>query len=58
MSGPFVFIGTHHIADGQLVAAGTRFDEAPRNEDYGKVVVFRDLYGNRWDLIEPTSNAS
>lgn len=25
----------------------------PRNEDYGKVVVFLDLYGNKWDLIEP-----
>ena len=28
------------------------FDEQPRIETYGKVVVFRDLYGNRWDLIE------
>jgi len=37
----------------RLVAAGARFDEAPRDEPYGKVVVFRDLYGNRWDLIEP-----
>ena len=41
----------------RLVTAGTSFDEAPREEAYGKVVVFRDLYGNRWDLIEP-SNAS
>lgn len=37
----------------RLTAAGTRFDEQPRLEPYGKVVVFRDLYGNRWDLIEP-----
>lgn len=29
------------------------FIEQPRDEDYGKVVVFEDLYGNRWDLIEP-----
>ncbi|MCQ7044055.1 VOC family protein, partial [Escherichia coli] len=29
------------------------FEEAPRHEEYGTVVVFRDLYGNRWDLIEP-----
>ena len=29
------------------------FEEAPRHEAYGKVAVFRDLYGNRWDLIEP-----
>ena len=25
----------------------------PRVEEYGKVVVFRDLYGNKWDLIQP-----
>ncbi|HYD26869.1 VOC family protein [Brevundimonas sp.] len=34
-------------------AAGVRFREAPRHETYGKVVVFEDLYGNAWDLIEP-----
>ena len=37
----------------RLAEANTQFDEAPRDEPYGKVVVFRDLYGNRWDLIEP-----
>ena len=31
---------------------GVRFVEAPRNERYGKVAVFEDLYGNKWDLIE------
>ncbi|GGS17037.1 VOC family protein [Actinokineospora fastidiosa] len=36
-------------------AAGVRFDEPPRHEPYGTVAVFRDLYGNRWDLIQPTS---
>ena len=35
----------------QLATAGAQFDGAPRNETYGTVVVFRDLYGNRWDLI-------
>ena len=35
-------------------AAGVVFEESPRREDYGTVAVFRDLYGNRWDLIEPT----
>jgi len=34
-------------------AKGVRFCEAPRSEPYGKVVVFKDLYGNKWDLIEP-----
>jgi len=37
----------------RLVAAGVRMTEAPRSETYGKVVVFADLYGNLWDLIEP-----
>ncbi len=37
----------------RLVAAGARFDGEPRHEAYGTVVVFTDLYGNRWDLIGP-----
>lgn len=32
-----------------------RFTEAPRKEPYGMVVVFLDLYGNRWDLIESST---
>lgn len=35
-------------------AAGVVFRETPRHEPYGKVVVFEDLYGNAWDLIEPS----
>jgi tRNA-Thr(GGU) m(6)t(6)A37 methyltransferase TsaA len=35
-----------------LGAAGVRFEGAPRAETYGKVVVFVDPYGNRWDLVE------
>lgn len=37
----------------RLGAAGVRFLEAPRAEVYGTVAVFEDLYGNKWDLIEP-----
>lgn len=33
--------------------AGVVFREEPRNEAYGRVVVFEDLYGNPWDLFEP-----
>ena len=33
---------------------GVRFLEAPRDEAYGTVAVFEDLYGNRWDLLELT----
>ena len=32
---------------------GIRFLESPRQESYGFVAVFADLYGNTWDLIEP-----
>jgi catechol 2,3-dioxygenase-like lactoylglutathione lyase family enzyme len=32
------------------------FTEEPRNEDFGKVVVFADKYGNKWDFIERKSN--
>lgn len=37
---------------------GVRFLEAPRTEPYGKVAVFEDLYGNRWDLIQPAPTAA
>lgn len=33
-------------------ACGVTFAETPREEDYGTVVVFTDLYGNRWDLLQ------
>ena len=35
----------------RLAHVGTEFLGDPREEAYGKVVVFRDLYGNRWDLL-------
>ena len=36
-----------------FTARGVRFLEPPRDEPYGRVAVFEDLYGGRWDLIEP-----
>ncbi len=36
-----------------FLAAGVVFLEQPRHEPYGSVAVFEDLYGNKWDLIEP-----
>lgn len=36
-----------------MVERGIKFLEAPRHEPYGTVAVFEDLYGNKWDLIEP-----
>jgi lactoylglutathione lyase len=34
-------------------ARGVDFTEEPREEVYGTVIVFRDLYGNKWDLVQP-----
>jgi catechol 2,3-dioxygenase-like lactoylglutathione lyase family enzyme len=31
---------------------GVRFRETPRDEEYGTVAVFEDLYGNAWDLLQ------
>ena len=36
-----------------MQARGVRFAEEPREERYGRVVVFTDLYGNKWDLVQP-----
>ncbi len=35
----------------RMVGAGVEFVTTPRDEDYGKVVVFLDIEGNRWDLL-------
>lgn len=37
----------------RLIAVGAAFEEAPRDEPYGRVAVWRDPWGNRWDLIQP-----
>ncbi|QLE85339.1 VOC family protein [Shewanella sp. Scap07] len=36
----------------QMKAIGVHFNEQPREEEYGTVVVFEDLYGNKWDLLQ------
>ena len=38
-------------------ARGVTFVDGPRREAYGTVGVFLDLYGNKWDLIEPVRRA-
>ena len=49
----FLFLETDDFArdHAAYAAAGVRFVEGPRSEPYGRVAVFEDLYGNRWDLI-------
>lgn len=53
----FMYTDDFHGDHARLKAAGVRFTEAPRRESYGTVVVFLDLYGNRWDLIGPPEAA-
>ena len=50
----FLFLHTDDFdRDHRMMSAhGVTFVEGPRAEKYGKVAVFEDLYGNRWDLIE------
>lgn len=36
----------------RMLAAGVAFEEAPRSTPYGRVAVWRDPFGNRWDLLE------
>jgi catechol 2,3-dioxygenase-like lactoylglutathione lyase family enzyme len=49
----FLFLETpdFHGDYERMRAKGVRFAEEPRDEGYGTVVVFLDLYGNKWDLI-------
>jgi len=40
------------LASRFMWATGVHFEEAPRHEPYGSVAVFRDPFGNRWDLLQ------
>ena len=50
-----LFLMTDDLAadHARMTAAGVMFVEEPRKEAYGTVAVFEDLYGTRWDLIQP-----
>lgn len=37
-----------------MIERGVKFIEEPRHEAYGSVAVFIDLYGNKWDFIQPS----
>lgn len=51
----FLFLETDDFArdHAAMRERGVAFLEEPRREPYGTIAVFADLYGNRWDLIEP-----
>ena len=50
----FLFLHTDDFwRDYRVMSAhGVKFKEEPREEDYGTVAVFEDLYGNKWDLLQ------
>jgi catechol 2,3-dioxygenase-like lactoylglutathione lyase family enzyme len=50
----FLFLATDDFDrdHADMIAAGVTFVRAPQQAPYGKVAVFVDLYGNRWDLVE------
>lgn len=48
----FLYTDTFWETYEHLKAQGVIFLESPRQESYGCVVVFQDLYGNKWDLLE------
>ena len=54
----FLFLHTDDFwCDYRLMqAASVKFLEQPRQESYGTVAVFEDLYGNKWDLLQPDDN--
>ncbi len=53
--GFFLYTDNFRDVHSAFVKAGVCFTpEQPRVEPYGTVAVFEDLYGNLWDLIEPS----
>jgi catechol 2,3-dioxygenase-like lactoylglutathione lyase family enzyme len=51
----FLFLNTDDFWSdySKMKEHGIKFVQKPREEEYGTVVVFEDLYGNQWDLLEP-----
>jgi catechol 2,3-dioxygenase-like lactoylglutathione lyase family enzyme len=51
--GMFLRIDDFEATYERMRAAGVEFVSQPRDEPYGRVAVFRDVAGNRWDLLGP-----
>jgi catechol 2,3-dioxygenase-like lactoylglutathione lyase family enzyme len=52
--GFFLRVDDFGAAHQRMTAAGVRFITAPRTEPYGRVAVFLDIAGNKWDLLGPS----
>jgi catechol 2,3-dioxygenase-like lactoylglutathione lyase family enzyme len=53
--GFFLRVDDFDVAFERMTAAGVEFASAPRTEPYGRVAVFLDVAGNRWDLLGPAA---
>ena len=51
--GMFLRVDDFEATHSKLTSAGVRFVVEPRNESYGRIAVFLDPWGNRWDLLGP-----
>ena len=51
--GLFLRVENFDAAHERFLGAGVEFLTEPRDEPYGRVAVFRDVSGNRWDLLGP-----
>jgi len=53
--GFFLRVDDFDAAHERMTAAGVQFITAPRTEPYGRVAVFLDIAGNKWDLLGPSA---
>lgn len=51
--GLFLRVDDFEAAHQRMIDAGVHFVSPPRDEPYGRIAVFLDLEGNRWDLLGP-----
>ena len=56
--GLFLRVDDFDLTYQRMIDAGVRFVSPPRDEAYGRVAVFMDLEGNRWDLLGPAAKGS
>ena len=54
--GFFLQVDDFDAACARMVAAGVTFTKPPRTESYGRVAVFLDIAGNKWDLLGPAAD--
>ena len=54
--GFFLRVDDFDAAFARMQAAGVRFVGEPRSEPYGRVAIFVDVSGNRWDLLGPSTD--